>query len=595
MENTEGYVMPKNAIVAGMPRSGTSTHSSYTAGWLNISDIDEVFYWLHQPSTPKISSLGVVIVGPFGPEYMHCHRSVKWLAIRLADAGIQTIRFDHVGMGNSSGELHQANIFDRWVNTPVSFKNFMLDKLQVKEVVFVGIRSGALILSNILKNERVSAAVYWYPYTRGKVYLRDLQLIDKMLKNESHSEDLIEGGGYPLAVDCQHSLNSLNTMENNININQLLLIESSKLLANKKLAGYLADQCNLQQLSLAGLTDMIKQASESIVPTDNLDEICNWICSLEQGPYLNQEKIDCATDGFECETFSEKTLCLSEGSIFGVLCEPRNEYQKILLLVNAGSSHHVGPNRMNVDLARLAAKNNIASYRFDLNHLGDSKTLSCLSSNNPYQKSSIDDILKVIDFFTANYQQKIILAGLCSGAHNFFHAALASNSVTIEQLVIINPLTFYWKEGQSITEPEDNQGIIKEKYYNEQVFSIKKWLKLLISPKKILSVMKYLTSKFRGKLRSGFSKIGIVVKSQLETDLRRLKNRNINISFLYSDGDPGYKILLNQAPIFVIKNRTTTALTIKEIKNADHTFSSIQSRADLNDALLRVIAVSHSD
>jgi hypothetical protein len=37
--------------------------------------------------------------------------------------------------------------------------------------------------------------------------------------------------------------------------------------------------------------------------------------------------------------------------------------------------------------------------------------------------------------------------GLCSGAHNTFHAGLTLTDEDIRELVMINPLTFYWQEG----------------------------------------------------------------------------------------------------------------------------------------------------
>ena len=43
---------------------------------------------------------GAVLCYPWGPEYVHAHRVMRQLAIKLAGAGVHTLRFDFFGTGD---------------------------------------------------------------------------------------------------------------------------------------------------------------------------------------------------------------------------------------------------------------------------------------------------------------------------------------------------------------------------------------------------------------------------------------------------------------------------------------------------------------
>ena len=72
--------------------------STQFAGWFRSKTGTDVFHWLHKPSAG--TRLGVIIAGPIGPEYTHCHRAIKYLATQLQLRGIAAIRFDYPGYGN---------------------------------------------------------------------------------------------------------------------------------------------------------------------------------------------------------------------------------------------------------------------------------------------------------------------------------------------------------------------------------------------------------------------------------------------------------------------------------------------------------------
>jgi hypothetical protein len=100
----------------------------------------------------------------------------------------------------------------------------------------------------------------------------------------------------------------------------------------------------------------------------------------------------------------------------------------VLLMLDAGVIHHVGPHRLHVKLARHLAAQGVASLRFDFSGLGDSQ--------RPVQGAAADlagaqrDVRDVIDAVTARLGPvPVALLGLCSGAVHAQATAVADARV----------------------------------------------------------------------------------------------------------------------------------------------------------------------
>lgn len=99
----------------------------------------------------------------------------------------------------------------------------------------------------------------------------------------------------------------------------------------------------------------------------------------------------------------------------------------IVLLINAGLVHRVGPNRLNVNIARTLAANHFSSIRFDMSGIGDSDRSAVERS---YIDQSITDIVEAMD--TLQRQTGVdeyVVIGLCTGAYNALEAASADPRV----------------------------------------------------------------------------------------------------------------------------------------------------------------------
>lgn len=561
-----------------------------TSSWLQ-ADNNNILTWVHHSSQFN-KSKAVLIVGPIGPEYMHCYRSIRCLADALAEQGILAARYDHPGMGDSTGNLDVEDIWHDWVKAPQVVSNYLCSEYLVENVVVISLRSASLLLDDCIKSSNIKEVVYWYPYVRGASFIRDMQSLDSMLNLESISPDgALNAGGYPLTVNAQKFIKSINLSKSNFSgIQRALVIESIDLPGNTKFLDNLRRQ-NVQadMAELDGLTKMVRRAILSLVPFSNINYISNWIEESIQDS-VKLTKIVESDEILKREGYIETIVHIpSTQEMYGVFTQSNSDIKlsdsTLIIFSNAGVAHHIGPNRIYVDASRSLALQGIATLRFDISSIGESVGEYSEENHHPYPITAAQDINTAVNYMRAKFSfKRVILSGLSSGAHNSYHAALTGNS-DVNGLILINPLTFYWRVGQSLFAPEEHKDEIDAAYYQNKMFDYEKWVKLLLSPKKILSVTGFVFRMLLSKLRSSsgvlLKKAGLVKLSEFEKDISLIFKKNITISVLYSDSDPGYRVLMSQAGL-IVKRGVKKGLFYSElIKNADHTFSSLDARKKL--------------
>ena len=125
---------------------------------------------------------------------------------------------------------------------------------------------------------------------------------------------------------------------------------------------------------------------------------------------------------------SETTLTFGANSgLMGTLCAAAQPMGVGVLLFNAGVVPRIGPNRLNVRIARALAARGIPSLRFDLSGRGDSAPARGMES---YEQQAVADIRAAMSLLNERTGvSRFALMGMCSGAENAFHAALADERV----------------------------------------------------------------------------------------------------------------------------------------------------------------------
>ena len=285
-------------------------------------------------------------------------------------------------------------------------------------------------------------------------------------------------------------------------------------------------------------------------------------------------------DGIE-----ESTCRFGPGaSLFGVLTRRRNDLAApAIILFNAGAVHHVGPNRIYVTLARRLADLGFACLRFDLEGIGDSVLRSPGRENHPYPPTAADDARAAIDYLKGEHGcTRFIALGLCSGAHTAFHCALAWEQEAIDEVILINPLTFYFREGMSLATVND---FADAQAYRRSMRDPSRWLKLLRGDVNFRRLLEVALSHPRTLARSYFDAACEALAPsrapRLSQDLRRLFEMKRRVTMLVAEGDPGRDILMAGAKLTARRALRRGQMSLEMIPGGDHTFSQSIPRAEL--------------
>lgn len=133
--------------------------------------------------------------------------------------------------------------------------------------------------------------------------------------------------------------------------------------------------------------------------------------------------------------------------LVGVLTEPGiagEQDRPWVILLNSGILHHVGVNRLHVQLARRLAANGYGSLRFDFSGLGDSEARR---DDLSFEQSAPLETRDAIDYLARTQGTRhVVLMGLCSGADVAHLTALEDDRVV--GLGLLDPWAYrtraYW-------------------------------------------------------------------------------------------------------------------------------------------------------
>ncbi len=227
----------------------------------------------------------------------------------------------------------------------------------------------------------------------------------------------------------------------------------------------------------------------------------------------------------------------------------------------------------------------------DIAGIGDSEPRAGEPENAVYSRTALQDVRDGLDFLRREYGARDVRAlGLCSGAYHVFKGAVAR--LPIDAAVIVNPLTFFWKEGMSLAYPQHRvtTDIMR---YRTNAFSIASWRKLLsgdVDLRQLSQVLsRHLLSAAAVPVHAAARAFGRPPADDLRTELKHVAGAGIGLQFVFSDGDPGFDLLRHGGGGSSRRMQARQELAVSVIPAADHTFTDLAARATLIDVLTRKI------
>ncbi|MDX1925153.1 MAG: amino acid adenylation domain-containing protein [Pirellulaceae bacterium] len=164
---------------------------------------------IHYPPVEQAASKrqAIVIAPAYGHEYARSHRNLQQLAILLAQSGLDVLRFDYAGTGNSEGD-HERISCHQWSHDLAAVLRFAKQLPGVAGVHALGIRLGAsLLCSADLQSQfnEIDQLICWDPVIDGSEYLqaidafhyRELSGLTRFLSRRSASGQERLGYAWP--------------------------------------------------------------------------------------------------------------------------------------------------------------------------------------------------------------------------------------------------------------------------------------------------------------------------------------------------------------------------------------------------------------
>ncbi|MEP7101150.1 MAG: alpha/beta hydrolase [Burkholderiales bacterium] len=568
-----------------------------------------LFGWLHAAPAGSESAFGLVICNPFGFEEVCAHRSLQLLASSAAAAGIPTLRFDAAGCGNAEGDEFEPDRLGAWVASVHEAIETLKSRTGLARVCLLGMRLGASVAAlAAAQRDDVFGLIAIAPIVRGRDWVRELRMLDQAAATASAPGDLLESAGFVLTAQTVEALRTLDLRElPKAPAPRVLIVERDDL------PGPRHWQEALTRLGIeprteawAGYAAIMSNPQDAKPPQRIIDGVVaalvEWQSALGAAPAprptsdLHSDRSATSRVGMT-PAIRERIVGIqaNDAELFGVLTAPAADEirggtgKRIgILMLNSGSVHHIGPNRLWVTLARRWAARGASVLRIDLSGIGDSPAHAGAPENRVYSTEAARDIAAALAWFRQQGIEDCRLLGLCSGAFHALNAAVAGEPLSAA--LMINPLTYSWEDcvrlGSSLNEHE----ILElSKKYRRRVFTAATWQRLARGELDLKLIAGVISGRARDSAREWWAKgrrgVGMASTHGLRAALTAAARREVKLHFVFGEGASGHELMQRQAGEALDGLLAQSQLSIDLVPDSDHTFTRLAARARLIELL----------
>jgi dienelactone hydrolase len=580
---------------------------------------ETLFGWLHLPPEHSRLDRGIVICKPFGYEAICAHGSIRAFADACAASGATVLRFDYTGTGDSSGGDSEADELAQWCDDIRAAMQALRRTCRINHIGLLGMRLGALLAALVAADDPdIDDIIAVAPIVNGRRYLRELRAFQATSSSEAQSppEHLlaatpslqatpllaaIEVTGFRLSKATVDRLAITDLLGvGKLSVSNALILDRSDLPSAKSWADALLEcGTDARYRALPGLAEMIATPHAAQIPQEMIDAVVEYLARYAQDNEPPAQSAAAATheraasmhlNSPDGSRLIERALFVDEGcTLFAIatqLDHPAASNHSLrrhgVVMLNGGATSHIGPNRMYVELARRWAARGYVVLRLDLAGLGDSATRPGQIGNEVYPADALDDVSAAINFLRREFAvQHVTLTGLCAGAYHAFRSAVSGSHVNT--VLLVNPLTFYWKQGSTLSDLQVAEVVRNPGIYAERVLSLKSWHKLLSGRVNLWRVFMVFVHRALMAASSGVRdwsrRFNIRLPRDLGWELQSLASRGVRMVFLFARGDVGEDLLRVQGGSAV--RSLGDRCRVHVIDGADHIFSQGAARREL--------------
>ena len=554
---------------------------------------------------PAGGTVGIVMCSPWGYEELTLRKSWRLLAEQIAQAGFPCIRFDYPCTGNSLGDADEAASADLWVSSIDAAADMLRLNSGVRRFIFVGQSLGAtLAVEAARRRADVAALLLIAPVVKGRAYVRELAGTARLVADrigialEHDRDDGLSVVGFKLPAGLVDSLKTFDlTKLDRLDVADVTLFDQADRKAAAELLVHLRTlTANVRLEAVEPFHVMVSDATViQPLPVSNERIIAALRAVHPASPSQSAVSLGMASQALAGPGFREDPVHFGrERALFGMLCRPETPKPgaPAIILLNRGLNPHVGWRRSSVEQARGLAAEGIASLRFDLAGLGESRDEPGREANLIYSDALLPDIAAAVDLLAARGHRRIALAGVCSGAFMALAAANADPRVT--DVFVVNTQRFLWNPAESVEEVI-RYGLRSMNDYVGDIKGRQALKKLLRSRQRIVPAVRFLA---RRNLKTLVAKVPIGLRSavmrnsmaaRIHAMFTTLAERGTRVSLLYSEGDPGLVELRNSFGPQGRDLRRFGNVTVALIPDADHNLTSARASSAMLDHIIASI------
>ncbi len=561
-----------------------------------------IFGWFHPAQTSLTRDCAVVLCYPIGFEYYRAYPFFRQLALRLSQAGFPVLRFDYDGTGNSAGTDADSGRVKRWVDSIGLAMDEIRTLSGLSRVSLFGLRlGGSLAMTAAIERGDAEGVALFTPCLRGKGFVREIQIYAQLGKSSTPPKTS-EGDGFAGLLMTEETISDLakiDLLKTTGSLKNMLLIARDTFPDEHRRLTNTGGQFEYQ--ALPGYEGMMVDAMDTgVLPEKVLSVVTDWFARIFPMGTVAVKGADCKrplariASASSTSAISEEPLCFGAShQHFGILSTPETPVpgRPVILLLNSGALPHVGPHRIYVNMARRWASLGFPVFRCDIGSIGDSASNRGWDLDGLYADDTLKEIESAIAFLHHHTGcNQFILSGICLGAYATFQLALRNLSkkgLTIKGGMLINPLTFYWKQGTPLTSlPSHVHSYWSQ--YRQSLLQKEAWKKVVASPailKRVLSMaIKRMGMITKAKWESFIHYMGYQ-KEDIASDLSRISNAGIDLLFVFGSEEYGRDYLNLHAREAIKKLSQRGNFKIEIIQDTDHTFTPLQAQSALSDVL----------
>jgi alpha-beta hydrolase superfamily lysophospholipase len=409
-------VMERHAETSGSPL------------WFGPDD-ERAFGWLHRPADGQTRG-AVLLCPPLGYEFICAYRAYRLLAELLAAAGLAVLRFDYHGTGDATGDSDDPDRVGAYVRT-IGHARDEIARHTDAPVSAVAMRAGALLVCAAAVVEPFDRLVLWDPSTSGRGFIKEMKLLRMIgmgIPDETRTDGSFESAGVDYSAETVAALKRLDiaNLKGRLATEILLATRPTREPPAKTLAVLEGGTDKVERLTATGQEQLIDVVSaHSSVPTETVEAIVNWLADhvSDRSPYPvtgaaddgHRSIVGRAEDG---QAIVEEARFVGEFGLFVMTTAAEDGGRGPWIIgLNNSIDHHIGPNRMWVELARDLARRGGRCARVDLSGIGDSGVRAGQAAHHTYAREHYEDVTIIASTLQRDDPHEVVLTGMCSGGY----------------------------------------------------------------------------------------------------------------------------------------------------------------------------------